>query len=536
MEQKSYKILVCGDANGKLKTLYTRVSNILKKSGDFEMLLCVGKFFGTTEEDKKNWEEYKNGISNVPIVTYILGPCTPEEIPGYESVDLSSGGELCENITYLGRCGILQCPSGLQVGYVSGMDNQKSSEDRCCFKEEETKQLSAKTEDKNFKGIDLFLTSDWPKDVTQYGNKLADASVDASETGSEIISKLAVKLRPRYHFTALDKTYYERLPYRNHQVLLEPARHVTRFISLANVGNGAKKKYLYAFNIVPLCHMKQEELVKQPDDVTEMPYSKLLKKVNTSQNTQQNPGQNFFFDMDSKSGGQKRKHEDGNHRQPTKRKGPPPIHGPCWFCLGGSQVEKHLVVSVADHVYLAMAKGGLTPDHTLICPIAHYPSTVELPDEALMEIEKYKSSLRKLFKKQGYSCVIYERNFYTQHLQIQVIPVPREKAEDLKSLFMEMGSEKDMEFDMLDDETDLKEIIRPQVPFFLVEFEDGSRLLHRVRRKMPLQFGREVLASPSVLDMVDRTDWKSCKVSMDDEKKITGNFRKKFQPFDFSLA
>lgn len=27
-----------------------------------------------------------------------------------------------------------------------------------------------------------------------------------------------------------------------------------------------------------------------------------------------------------------------------------------------------------------MAKGGLTTDHTLICPIAHYPSTVEMPD------------------------------------------------------------------------------------------------------------------------------------------------------------
>jgi hypothetical protein len=38
----------------------------------------------------------------VPIVTYILGPCTTEELPGYENVDLSSGGELCENITYLG--------------------------------------------------------------------------------------------------------------------------------------------------------------------------------------------------------------------------------------------------------------------------------------------------------------------------------------------------------------------------------------------------------------------------------------------------
>lgn len=32
--------LVCGDVNGKLKTLYTRVANILKKSGDFEVKSC----------------------------------------------------------------------------------------------------------------------------------------------------------------------------------------------------------------------------------------------------------------------------------------------------------------------------------------------------------------------------------------------------------------------------------------------------------------------------------------------------------------
>ena len=43
-------------------------------------------------------------------------------------------------------------------------------------------------------------------------------------------------------------------------------------------------------------------------------------------------------------------------------------------------------------------------------------------------------------------------------LHTKVIPVPNEKAEDLKGLFMEMGSEKNMEFDMLDDETDLKEV------------------------------------------------------------------------------
>ena len=34
--------------------------------------------------------------------------------------------------------------------------------------------------------------------------------------------------------------------------------------------------------------MKQEELVKQPDDVTEMPYGKLMKSKSSEQNTQVN--------------------------------------------------------------------------------------------------------------------------------------------------------------------------------------------------------------------------------------------------------
>ncbi|XP_046860261.1 CWF19-like protein 1 [Xenia sp. Carnegie-2017] len=574
MDQKPYKILVCGDVNGKLKTLYKRVSNILKKSNDFEMLLCVGNFFGTTEEDKNVWKEYREGISCASIITYILGPTTADHLTQYENINLLSGGELCQNIIYLGRSGILQCPNGLQVAYVSGLDCKKTSKEGCFYKEEDMKQLYAKIEDTNFKGVDMLLTTEWPKNVTQYGNKV-DSNTDMKDLGSETISRLAAKLKPRYHFTALESTYYERLPYRNHQVLREPSQHVTRFISLASVGNTLKKKYLYAFNIVPLNIMKTDDLVKQPDDVTESPYGLFLKSKHHQQTFQQNVGQNFFFNLSSGSSGEKRKNENAaklqlhllqvvsivnmtltfkedtmknlifcfqttidnlENEKATSTLLSAPIQGPCWFCLGGSQVEKHLIVSVADHVYLAMAKGGLTTDHTLICPIAHYPSTVEMPDEALMEIEKYKSSLRKLFKKQDDACVVYERNFYTQHLQIQVIPVPKEKADDLKGLFMEIGSEKNIEFDMLDNETDLKQIMPPQVPFFLVEFDDGCRMLHRVKRKMPLQFGREVLASPSVLNMEEKIDWKSCKLPIETEKRVTEEFRRKFRPFDFSLS
>ena len=38
----------------------------------------------------------------------------------------------------------------------------------------------------------------------------------------------------------------------------------------------------------------------------------------------------------------------------------------------------------------------------------------------MAECEKYKSALRKMFKELGMACVIFERNFRTQHLQIQV--------------------------------------------------------------------------------------------------------------------
>ncbi|KAG2469503.1 C19L1 protein, partial [Polypterus senegalus] len=58
----------------------------------------------------------------------------------------------------------------------------------------------------------------------------------------------------------------------NHMVLRDTTEHVTRFIALANVNNSSKKKYLYAFSITPMKNMNPEDLLKQPQDVTENPY------------------------------------------------------------------------------------------------------------------------------------------------------------------------------------------------------------------------------------------------------------------------
>lgn len=67
-----------------------------------------------------------------------------------------------------------------------------------------------------------------------------------------------------------------------------------------------------------------------------------------------------------------------------------------------------------------MAKGGLTPQHLLILPIGHYQSVVDLSSEVVEEMEKYKSALKRFYKSRGERCVLFERNYKSQHLQLQV--------------------------------------------------------------------------------------------------------------------
>ena len=87
------------------------------------------------------------------------------------------------------------------------------------------------------------------------------------------------KMYFRYHFAGMMETFFERTPYRNHRVMAQIQRHVTRFIGLADVGNSEKKKWIYAFNIVPMKTLSKIDLVAQPPTVTDMPFNESHLKV-----------------------------------------------------------------------------------------------------------------------------------------------------------------------------------------------------------------------------------------------------------------
>nr|XP_055208717.1 CWF19-like protein 1 isoform X5 [Gorilla gorilla gorilla] len=505
-------VLACGDVEGKFDILFNRVQAIQKKSGNFDLLLCVGNFFGSTQDAE--WEEYKTGIKK-------------------------------------GRKGIFTGSSGLQIVYLSGTESLNEPVPGYSFSPKDVSSLRTMLcTTSQFKGVDILLTSPWPKYVGNFGN--SSGEVDTKKCGSALVSSLATGLKPRYHFAALEKTYYERLPYRNHIVLQENAQHATRFIALANVGNPEKKKYLYAFSIVPMKLMDAAELVKQPPDVTENPYRKSVQEASIGKQILapvEESACQFFFDLNEKQGRKRsstgRDSKSSPHpKQPRK---PPQPPGPCWFCLASPEVEKHLVVNIGTHCYLALAKGGLSDDHVLILPIGHYQSVVELSAEVVEEVEKYKATLRRFFKSRGKRCVVFERNYKSHHLQLQVIPVPVScsTTDDIKDAFITQAQEQQIELLEIPEHSDIKQVKRdgdiqgriaqPGAAYFYVELDTGEKLFHRIKKNFPLQFGREVLASEAILNVPDKSDWRQCQISKEDEETLARRFRKDFEPYDFTL-
>ena len=209
----------------------------------------------------------------------------------------------------------------------------------------------------------------------------------------------------------------------------------------------------------------------------------------------------------------------------------------CWFCLSSPKVEKHLVVSIGEEVYVALAKGPLVPEHVLILPITHYPAGSQLPDEVWAEVELYKKSLAECFRKEKQSgLVVYERATNTtsphSHCHFQVIPVPGDKEAGAAEHFRTAGDTHNVALvprPQWREDGDLDQYVWFEVP------AHSSLLLHKVppRQRHPLNFCREAVAT--LLGMPERADWKDCALTVDEETQMAGAFKKIFAPYDWSL-
>lgn len=327
-----------------------------------------------------------------------------------------------------------------------------------------------------------------------------------------------------------------------------------RFVSLAPINNKVKAKWIYAFNIVPGCKMDSKELTKQPEDTTENPYCDLRVDA-VKQEKPDNNGQ-FFFNMSQaqpSDNNQRNRRQDKHrhHNQPDqehnqseqlpkkpKREKLDPID--CWFCLSSPKVEKHLLVSIGEQAYLAAAKGGLNDEHLLIIPVNHCRSTLECEDNELLdEINKFKKSLNSYFDARDKKVIYFERNFRSDHLQIQCVPIDNALVTQprLNNTIKQMLGDRGLKYKELPDDVPLSEVVNPGTPYFFMELPTGKRILVFVQKGQffPLQLGRELLASQTLLNCVDRIDWRTCQLSRDQYVQLIKKFREDFKSYDWTL-
>lgn len=159
---------------------------------------------------------------------------------------------------------------------------------------------------------DLLVTFEWPEGA-QTGSKVPGAL-----PGTRTIAELATALRPRYHFTPGGETFWEREPYRNSMRENEGQgdMKVTRFLGVADWGNAAKAKSLYAFSINP-----KDKAVPVPPNATGCPYKFDNQRGQKRGHAEATGGDSFFWG--NHTGGDQGDRK-GRGKVGRKQQGPPP--------------------------------------------------------------------------------------------------------------------------------------------------------------------------------------------------------------------
>ncbi|CAI9100589.1 OLC1v1037718C1 [Oldenlandia corymbosa var. corymbosa] len=567
------RILLSGDVLGRFNQLCKRVSSVNKSAGPFDAVLCVGQFFPDSPEALEEVNDYIEGRSKFPIPTYFIGDYGIGAPKILSAVSKEAGNlgfkmdglKVCGNLFWLKGSGKFTL-HGLSIVYLSGRQSANNAQFGT-YSQDDVDALRALAEEPGI--VDIFLTYPF------------NYSAGADST----ISELVAEIKPRYHIAGTMGVFYDREPYTNLDVV-----HVTRFMGLAPVGNKEKQKFIHAISPTPASLMSSSEISARPPKTTISPYTLMEKVTHTEANAKRagesvDDPQYWRYDVSQKrqrhgeGDGEKlcfkytssgscprgdncRFRHDDDARQQSKtgvcfeflnkgrcergsectykhslvevKNSGTSRSKECWFCLSSPNVESHLITSIGELYYCALAKGPLVEDHVLIIPVEHVANTLSTADEYETELHRLQNSLKAYFKTQGKEVVFFEWVFKRgTHANLQVVPVPSTRASSIRDIFHLAAKKLGFKFNTIEGGRRLlRALFDRSSSLFYVELPDGVILTHVVEEneKFPSQFGREVMAG--LLNMADRADWKNCKLSKEEETTMAESFKKKFEPYD----
>ncbi|KAL8498124.1 hypothetical protein ACS0TY_021451 [Phlomoides rotata] len=506
------------------------------------------------------------------------------------------GLKICENLFWLRGSGKFLL-HGLSVAYLSGK-RSANSQQFGAYNQDDIDSLRALIEEPGI--VDIFLTNEWPSGVT---NRAAASGVPSGisdpSVGDSTISEIVAEIKPRYHIAGTGGVYYDREPYANidvshvtrfialasvgnkekqkfiHALSPTPASKMSTvelctkppnttlspysFSEETGAGDGSIKRpgdsdsqyWRYdvsqkrqkhgdgvgdrlCFNYVSSgscarggnCHFRHDE------DAREQSLRGVCFDFLNKGQCERDPDCTFKHSLQEEGKGFPSRRSGSGTGSSNRSK-------ECWFCLSSPSVESHLITSIGEFCYCALAKGPLVEDHVLLIPVEHLPNTLSLPPECEKELSRFRSSLQAYFKRQGKDVVFFEWiSKRGTHANLQAVPIPSSKASSVEQIFKLAAKKLGITFTTVQNDNNLdgrklmgRHLNRNQSLFY-VELPCGTILSHIVEENedFPFQFGREVLAG--LLNMADKADWRNCQLSKDEETKMAEHFKSQFKEYD----
>ncbi|KAI0482393.1 CwfJ C-terminus 2-domain-containing protein-like protein [Xylariaceae sp. FL0804] len=541
------KIIVLGSLNGKLEAAFQKLATLQQKQ-NFSFAIITGNLFEDSQ-DSAVVKELLDGKIQIPLSTYFtVGTIA---LPEPVVARIEKDEEICENLHFLGKRSITKTSEGCRIVALGGCIDKTIVGG---LSKEQVLPLHTADDAKALRGAntaDILLTTSWPSAVSSKSRIPIAPEDQASIVSSQEIAELCSVLKPRYHFSASPaEFFYEREPF-YHEATPSPgsSNAITRFISLAPFGNTAKAKALYAFNLAGA-----DSTALAPVGSTASPFLSLANPGKRAARASDDYAPNYRFANDHD--------HHGNGRRKHRRGRSPPLPPPdeCFFCLGNSVVNTHMICCIGTKAYVTTARGPLPssdhfdslglsfPGHQLIVPIDHEPTIRSMGIEAAdtyKEMTRYREALQAMVaSKSAYKLgtVTWEiSRAGNVHYHWQFLPVPfdlirkglveaafkveAENGHYLPFEEVDVGSGLDQEHDFFrvwiwSDDSDVG--------------LQGKELVMRLDSKVrfDLQFGRRVIAK--LLGLEKRLYWRDVAQTQAEEVQDVKQFQEAFKPWDFS--
>ncbi|KAK9498000.1 hypothetical protein O3M35_003891 [Rhynocoris fuscipes] len=493
-------VIIFGDVDTSFKLLFRKLKKLAIKLNNVSMALCCGNFF--KRDCDEEWNEIKRGNLKAPLQIYILGP-TSEALKKFYP-DCHEMTDLAERITFLGKSGSFRTAEGVKLVYLSGSFSASKRSDLTYSYED----INKVTKDTLKEKPDFLLTWSWPHHFGQLVK--THPEIKYPEIASTFLFST---LGPQYHIAARERKLLEVSAQRIYKDGGNAG--ISRFIGLSNLEVNANHDWIKALTVTPT----KSDNTRECTDLIPLH----LNDIGTFMANQCHPTVKPVS-MDEKRFAKPRpykKFEVKEHK--------------CWFCTSNPNFDKHMVIAMGDFSYLALAKGPLTQDHTIICSVEHIASMRLAEEDLRFEIERFKLALREMYENSV--TIFFERVYRTCHLQIHCIPIPNVSTTDIVSSFKILANKYGLKINEVLDTKMCYMTLKKDDEYFHVDLSEGHELIiaGNLERLFPLNFGREALACESLLNIPEKLNWRECEQTKDEEIKIVETLKKKFQKFDFTV-